>query len=120
MTLLPHQPATWRLAVVGLRGRAEVTFPQGWHGPAWLEWREEDGRRREEYFEPFDAWAELLGRFEKMTAGARAAWQDEVRCLELDDAARRSVERRRVGQMEYQEATEEVGFKGTMTLAGCG
>jgi hypothetical protein len=42
-----------------------------------------------------------------------------VRCLELDDAARRSVERRRVSAVEYPEATEEVGFKGTMTLLGC-
>jgi predicted dehydrogenase len=47
-------------------------------------------------------------------------WQDEVRCLELDDAARRSVERRRTSALEYQEATEETGFKGTMTLVGCG
>jgi hypothetical protein len=43
-----------------------------------------------------------------------------VRCLELDDAARRSVQRRRASTMEYQEASEEVGFKGTMTLVGCG
>jgi predicted dehydrogenase len=48
------------------------------------------------------------------------SWQDEVRCLELDDAARRSVERRRASALEYQEASEEVGFKGTMTLLGCG
>src|SRR5207237_3424844 len=46
-------------------------------------------------------------------------WQDEIRCLELDDAARRSVERRRASTLDYQEATEEVGFKGTMTLVGC-
>ena len=48
------------------------------------------------------------------------SWQDEVRCLELDDAVRRSVERRRASALEYQEASEEVGFKGTMTLLGCG
>ncbi len=46
-------------------------------------------------------------------------WQDAIRSLELDAAARRSVERRRVSSMEYQEASEEVGFKGTMTLVGC-
>jgi predicted dehydrogenase len=46
-------------------------------------------------------------------------WQDEVRCLELDAAVRRSVHYRRVSVMEYQEATEEAGFKGTMTLIGC-
>lgn len=120
MTLLPDQRASWRLAVVGARGRAELTFPQGWNGPAWVEWREGE-RRQEEYFEPFDAWADLLERFEKAVEGSPTLrWRDEVRCLELDDAARRSVERRRVGLMEYQEATEEVGFKGTMTMAGCG
>src|SRR5580704_15069933 len=55
------------------------------------------------------------------THGTRGlAWQDEVRCLELDDAARRSVERRRNSTLEYQEATEQASFKGTMTLVGCG
>jgi hypothetical protein len=48
------------------------------------------------------------------------SWQDAVRQLELDDAARRSVEKRRASALEYQEATEEAGFKGTMTLFGCG
>ncbi len=47
-------------------------------------------------------------------------WQDEIRCLELDEAARRSLFRRRTTILEYQEANEEVGFKGTMTLVGCG
>jgi predicted dehydrogenase len=48
------------------------------------------------------------------------SWQDAVRQLELDDAARRSVEKRRASALDYQEATEEAGFKGTMTLVGCG
>ncbi len=47
-------------------------------------------------------------------------WHDEIRALELDTAVRRSVEYRRAIVLEYQEASEEVGFKGTMTLAGCG
>jgi hypothetical protein len=34
--------------------------------------------------------------------------------------ARRSVQRRRASTLEYQEVTEEAGFKGTMTLIGCG
>ncbi len=46
-------------------------------------------------------------------------WQTAVRCLELDDAARRSVQRRRVSAVEYPEVSDEVGFKGTMTLVGC-
>jgi hypothetical protein len=47
------------------------------------------------------------------------SWQDEIRALELDDAARRSIANRRVYTLEYQEASEDVGFKGTMTLVGC-
>ena len=42
-----------------------------------------------------------------------ATWQDEVRALELDDAARQGAEKRKATRMEYQEANEEVGFKGT-------
>jgi predicted dehydrogenase len=50
----------------------------------------------------------------------KLVWQDAVRSLELDDAARRSAEKRRASALEYQEASEEAGFKGTMTLLGCG
>jgi hypothetical protein len=46
-------------------------------------------------------------------------WQDELRALELDDAARRSVERGRSNTLDLQETTEEATFKGTMTLVGC-
>jgi hypothetical protein len=47
------------------------------------------------------------------------AWTDEIRSLELDDAARRSVARRRTSTLEYQAVTEEASFKGAMTLFGC-
>jgi hypothetical protein len=52
-------------------------------------------------------------------AGDVLSWLDEVRALELDDAVRRSIERRRASTLDYQEASEDVGFKGTMTLIGC-
>jgi predicted dehydrogenase len=123
MTLVPRQSAaTWQVVVVGTAGRAELTFPQGWNGPAFLQWRNQPGQRREEYFERFDPWPALIEAVERAVARqpAALAWQDEVRALELDDAARRSVEKRRVNLMEYQDASEEVGFKGTMTLVGCG
>ncbi len=67
----------------------------------------------------------MLQRFEeavesKPTDSAQAPdWQDEIRALELDDSARRSVQKRRTCLLEYPEASEEVGFKGTMTLVGC-
>jgi predicted dehydrogenase len=121
-TLVPGQPASyWRLVVIGTRGQVTLTWPQGWNGPAFLNWRE-GGRDHEEYFERFDPWPTVVEAFERAIAKQPTAlrWQDEVRALELDAAARRSVERRRVDLMDYQEASEEVGFKGTMTLLGCG
>jgi hypothetical protein len=78
--------------------------------------------------EQFEAAVAELPHLPRATPGAgRSAadptvlnWMDEVRALELDDAARRSIERRRASTLDYQEASEEVGFKGTMTLVGCG
>lgn len=121
-TLLPNQPdERWRLTVVGERGRVELLLPQGWDGPAQLGWREADGAYREEYWDRWDAWPTLLERFEAAVAEGEKSldWQEETRALELDDAARRSVQKRRASLLEYPEASEEVGFKGTMTLVGC-
>jgi len=126
MTLLPFQADThWRISVRSGVDRMELDFPEGWPGPARLEWRDEFGKSQEETWASGDPWAALVEAFEAAVAkqprsAPRLAWQDEVRCLELDDAARRSVERRRASTLEYQEITEEVGFKGTMTLVGCG
>lgn len=123
VTLLPQRPAPrWRLTVIGSRGRAELVFPVGWEGPACLEWRDESGERHEEYWERWDPWPTVIEAFESAIAdrtAGRLGWQDALRALELDDAARRSVERRRSSLLEYPEASEEVGFKGTMTLVGC-
>jgi predicted dehydrogenase len=131
-SFLPRQGEhRWRLSVSGATGSAELAFPSGWAGPARLRWRNADGKEQEEAFEAWDAWPPLVEVFESALAaangggaspgpGRRVTWEDEIRSLELDDAARRSVERRRVSPLEYPEATEEVGFKGTMTLIGCG
>jgi predicted dehydrogenase len=131
-TLLPHQADDLlRLTVVGAKGRAEMLLPQGWAGPSFLTWRDEAGELREEAWERWDPWPALVAEVEVAVALARkppevqakarpaVSWQDAVRGLELDDAARRSVERRRSSVLDYQEASEEVGFKGTMTLVGC-
>jgi hypothetical protein len=143
-TLLPRRPADClRFALYGATGSVELLLPQGWDGPAILDWRDTAGERHEEYWERWDPWSALVEAFDaaveppppvpaelreaiheappaprRPPAGPR--WQDAVRCLELDDAARRSVERRRASALEYPEATEEAGFKGTMTLVGCG
>jgi predicted dehydrogenase len=138
VTLLPGQPGPrWRYAVIGDRGRAELLFPQGGNGPAFLDWRDESGALHEESWERWDPWPILVEIFEASVMDNRAepsssstlhaprstqqlSWQDAIRGLELDDAARRSVGRRRASLLEYPEASEEVGFKGTMTLVGCG
>ena len=131
---LPLRPAPRVcITILGAEGRAELLFPMGEPGPAFLTWHNHQGQACEESWDPWDPWPALLTLFEQAVArpakpdadGKPAAlgavtWQDAVRCLELDAAARRSVEKRRVGGMEYQEASEEVGFKGTMTLVGCG
>jgi predicted dehydrogenase len=119
----------WRWSVLGSYGRADLVFPDGWPGPAKLTWRDENGLSREEGWETWNPWPALVQRFEAETSseangvpagGRRPTWQDEIRSLELDDAARRSVHYRRVTALEYPEPSEEVGFKGTMTLVGCG
>jgi predicted dehydrogenase len=129
-TLLPR-PARPRWSVTALcsMGRAELVFPEGRPGPARLVWCSEDGRYGHETWDSVKPWLALVEAFEAAVTqaeagtprpGGRPTWQDAVRGLELDDAARRSVERRRAGTLEYPEATEEASFKGTMTLVGCG
>jgi hypothetical protein len=138
LTLAPGSEGC-RLVIHGTVARADLYFPQGWRGPAFLCYSEANAAR-EESWPSWDPWAETCNRVqallperggahlpssEPITAGSarppiRLSWEDEIRSLELDDAARRSVERRRTSVLEYQEASEEVGFKGTMTLVGCG
>ncbi len=129
-TLLPHQPeGRLRLRLVGSAGEAELLFPLGVPGPAFLTWRD-GGEPCEEAWDDWDPWPRMVELVEEALAagqrgrgaqpGVRLTWDDEVRCLELDDAARRSAHRRRSSTLEYAEASEEVGFKGTMTLVGCG
>jgi predicted dehydrogenase len=134
VTLLPQAGSLRRCRVVGRTGRAELTFPLGDDGPAFLECpTEPNGTPHEEHWPRWDPWPEFIARFEAAVAlprpmgpvpvetpeGGGPVWRDAVRGLELDDAARRSLERRRASLLEYPEATEEVGFKGTMTLLGC-
>jgi predicted dehydrogenase len=132
-TYLPAQPeASWKLAVRTGLGSMQLVFPDGWPGRARFTWCDDAGLAHEEMWDDWDPWAALVEVFEAAVAPSPVPtsrghfagshdlrWEDEVRCLELDDAARRSVERRRASTLEYQEATEEAGFKGTMTLFGC-
>lgn len=130
-TYLPLQAeARLRVAVVSRHGKAELVFPEGWPGPARLIYGDEQGQEQVEAWPAFDPWSALVEAFDlavqnnaarnsqhAVTSGV--AWQDAIRALELDDAARRSAQRRRASTLEYQEVTEESSFKGTMTLVGC-
>jgi len=138
---LPGQPESrWRIGVVTPRGRAELVFPQGWPGAAHFSWSDETGEGSDTW-DTWNPWPALVVAVESaLSAEARErksaraqehapalprsrallSWKDEIRCLELDAAARRSIERRRTSTLEYQEITEEAGFKGTMTMVGCG
>jgi len=133
-TLLPGQHESYlRLTAVGSYSRAELLFTSGWPGPAQLRWQDENGTPHEEAWDAWNPWPPLVEEFEQALASRNATtgrqdigqdkgllgWQTAVRALELDDAVRRSVQRRRVSVLEYPEATEEAGFKGTMTLVGC-
>jgi predicted dehydrogenase len=140
ITMLPRQAdARWRVDIVTTVGRATLEFAQGWPGSAQLTWLDENGQAHVESWPADNPWLALLERFEQavLEAGVKKAqpgqpaeecltqtppvlgWQDELRALELDDAARRSVERGRSSTLDLQEATEEATFKGTMTLVGC-
>ncbi len=133
---LPNQAETrLRLALVQRHGRIELVFPHGYPGPATLRYVDDQGKEHEEHWQEWNPWAALVEVFEQKVVGtlrvpsvsdgtrsvpAALSWNDALRGLELDDAARRSLERRRASTLEYQEATEEASFKGTMTLVGCG
>ncbi|OAI51651.1 hypothetical protein AYO44_16995 [Planctomycetaceae bacterium SCGC AG-212-F19] len=140
-SFLAGQPdSVRRFTVMGSRGRAVLTLPPRWPGPAELCWQAGETRDRQDW-PAWEPWPALVEVFETALAtpattkprpatpkprplgpgpAASPTWHDEVRALELDDAARRSVARRRASALEYQEVSEEVGFKGTMTLVGCG
>jgi predicted dehydrogenase len=143
--LADSSKSKWSARVGGTHGRAELLFPHGLQGPSFLTWRDERGELHEDYFPAWDPWPALAAAFESLIQGNRSAapnegitpsprpqsaysllstlrptWQDVIRALELDTAVRRSVAKRRADILEYPDATEETGFKGTMTLVGCG
>jgi predicted dehydrogenase len=115
--LLPAPDEGLTLKLVGSTGSAEADLSAGvlrWRGGA-------DGG--EQKWESVDRWALLAEAVDTaLTSPGSAAldWQDEIRALELQDALRRSVEKRRAMSLEYQEVSEEIGNKGTLTLIGCG
>jgi hypothetical protein len=137
---VPNQAeGRWSLSLVTPGGRATLSFAQGWPGHAQLTFTDEAGQQQTEKWESADPWLTFVAHFESLLARPREkqaapgkvddacltsipaalGWQDELRALELDDAARRSAESGRSSTLDVQEVTEETSFKGTMTLVGC-
>ena len=114
----------WRLTLVSDASPMTLEFPEGWPGPARLTYTNEAGEPHVDEWPAQNPWLAVVESFEAVLGGprgtSRLSWQDELRSLELDDAVRRSIERRRSSTLDLQDTTEEASFKGTMTLAGCG
>ena len=123
IAFLPGQAAAGcRLTLIGAHGLAVLECPEGWRGSARLTWP-----AGEVSWPGWNPWPAVVEHFEAALkhpaapAGKNSeSWQDAIRMQELDDASRRSIEKRRGSLLEYPDPTEEVGFKGTMTLLGCG
>jgi predicted dehydrogenase len=106
---------------------ATLSGPAGSNGPAYVARWDDKGVLHEQAWTSWDPWPGLVASLEKLLAttddkptdAARPSWKDVIRGLELDDALRRSIRQRRAAVLDYQEGSEEVGFKGTMTLVGC-
>ena len=146
--LAEQSRTTWRLAALGSR-QLELTFPDGWPGPAELAWIDREGETRSESWPALPPWEPLVEAIEEALGQGtdtrirtvpipeaappaesretswtqpvpRLGWTDAIRALELDDAVRRSLHYHRSYTLDLQEASEETNFKGTMTLVGCG
>jgi hypothetical protein len=69
----------------------------------------------------WNPWPATVENFERFIGGQASpiSWLDATRCLELFEAVRQSVKRRRVIPMQYEEFSEAAGFKTVMTALGC-
>jgi predicted dehydrogenase len=114
-----RSPREEALLVRGERGEAMLTFLP--NRQVWLRIRLADGEEAPDA-EPWDATHALASHVDQVFSGARprVTWQDATRCLELFEAARQSVRRRRVIPMHYEEFTETANFKSVMASLGCG
>jgi hypothetical protein len=124
----------------GTSGRAEIQVFPNRGTAARLRWWIKDQPQKEQTWDSINRWQPLVKVFDaaieewrrspiispagsetqRRTSPAYPSWQDEIRILEIEDAARRSISHHRTVSLEFPEATEEAGFKGTMTLVGCG
>ncbi len=90
ITLLPNaEDPSWRLDVIGSKGRASLFFPVGPQGPAFLSWHDKTGERVEESFEPWYPWPLLVKQFESALGTTHAIPKEEqVDQIKLPGASR--------------------------------
>lgn len=116
LTPQPSGLTSWRLTARGAAGEAVLTAPEGFFGPAALAWNQES----RSFPAPPQRGALLASLMERSLEGEpTATWTDATRCLELFDAARRSVKRKRLVLLDYDAVSESGNFKSTMTALGC-
>src|SRR5262249_19848709 len=61
----------FRATATGSRGRVDLLFPTGWHGPAFLAWRDASGEHCEDAFPTWDPWPALVEVFEAAVGGGK-------------------------------------------------
>ncbi len=122
--LLPlpaDQPPSFRCLWRGEAGEWELRAPQGWLASSTWEYRRPDQPAVSGTLPAGDRetlWQNWVEAFERQRP--LPTWTDATRCLELFDAVRRSVRRRRMIVLDYEAASELSNFKSTMTALGCG
>ena len=112
-TLLPGTDAGQRINAIGPAETVELVGPDEGGAVRLLRVRR-NGDMAEEKWDRWDRWAALVAQPERVT------WQDAVRAMELDDALRRSVAKRKSSDLEYGDVSQDAAGKGTLTLIGCG
>lgn len=110
-----------RVTVRGDKGEAGLDGPFGWFGECYgrvtVPGQPEQITTLPAQFRP-DSLLALAGPTLELHTPL-VSWTDATRCLELFDAARRSVKRRRVVPMDYEAQSEAGNFKSFMTAFGC-
>ncbi|MGH7128639.1 MAG: 4-hydroxythreonine-4-phosphate dehydrogenase PdxA, partial [Planctomycetaceae bacterium] len=119
-SLISHLSSSWQLTAVGERGRIVVSGsddPSAWHWQA-----EGDAAGDAPAVVEFDAGQAALKPFEAALRGesVRPNWTDLTRAVEILDAARQSLRRRRTIDLHFETASERSQFKTQMTALGCG
>jgi myo-inositol 2-dehydrogenase/D-chiro-inositol 1-dehydrogenase len=113
--VLLRQAGANKLTLRGADGEATLMLAH----PAELHWR--IGEQHHQLSWDGQPWPDFIREFENAVDGkpTKLAWLDGTRCLELFEAVRQSVKRRRVIPMQYEEFSEGANFKTVMTTLGC-